>query len=161
MSEKKAKRGLTSGFDSEATPKRIKLMKKNVPAEHWRDFKEQCMKFTYIRRSWTYKCTAGEEMTYTDITVCPFGMKEHMIKLLSDQKCHCSYKVLPNDVKENFAEVITQDQFDKAALSIAVCHERDKWYHNFMTILQTLYIERSAQFLGKIQRQIASQANCS
>ena len=129
-------------------------MKKNAPAKHWRDFKEQRIKFTYIRRTWTYKCTAVEEMTYTDITVCPFDMKEHMIKLLSDQKCHCSYKVLQNDVKENVAEVITQDQFDNAA----VCHEGDKWYHNFMTIYCKLCTQKDLpNFLEKYKDKLTAK----
>ena len=67
----KPKRAITKGFDGigkEHTEKRLKNIRKNMTKDNWRRCDKIRVKYTYIKRTWTYL-----EKIFEDQTVSPFG----------------------------------------------------------------------------------------
>ena len=115
MSKKYQQAYTLNGFDSTTMEKRLASFKRYPPERDWRRDERLSLVMTVIVQTWQYN---GK--TFRRKTVCPWGMKLVMQKLLSAEKCK-RFNFMPSDVKE-FFQITTAATYDHTTISISICN---------------------------------------
>ena len=104
-----------NGFDSTTMEKRLASFKRYLPEGDWRRDERLSLVMTVIVQTWQYN-----GRTFRRRTVCPWGMKLVMQKLLFAEKCK-RFNFMPSDVKQ-FFQITTAAAYDHKIMSISICN---------------------------------------
>ena len=111
------------GFDRvEGSLTIVRLKRKNKPAGDWRTWEVIKIHYSLIKCEWVY-----EENSYSDTTICPFGMTECMIKLLGDRKV---LRVMPEHIREG---LMLPEMFCKDEITMTINSE-DMGFESFFVV---------------------------
>ena len=126
MSEKREKRGTIKGFDGvkgEATAKRIQNWSKNQPEGKWRSWGIEKTRYTYLTKTLSY-----QDNVYTELFICPYGMKKSIAERMSDAR---QLNALPDRTKEALK---LPSPFEKTDIRIKVTDDGDKGFAEFQVL---------------------------
>ena len=82
--KKTNKRAPTNGFDSTTIDDRLKNFSRFKTEGDWRHVERKKLVMTVLIQKWTHT-PIGKTAEMKQI--CPWGMREHISKLLSEEKC--------------------------------------------------------------------------
>lgn len=78
------KRAPTNGFDRTTIEERLKNFNRYKPEGNWRDVEKKTIVMTVLIQTWEHKKTGK---TADVKQICPWGMRDRISKLLSEEKC--------------------------------------------------------------------------
>lgn len=151
-SKKKPKRANVNGFDGiggELTTSRLKSLAKNKVDGDWRRDKEIKLKYTLIKRTWTYVFQGNShEMVQTHLA--PLGMVKYLQNVLSLEKC-LNYDVLPADIKDKIP--VEKDSYNKKNMTIKCENSGDQGFQKFNWLYCTVCMNTLLPFVLSTYKQ--------